>query len=164
MKRTLSVLLAVMLMAVMAGPAFADQAAITASWTADDVHEVNEATPGTSKSFLGTRLEGVLKKETSTLSGSGSIDIDMDDTAVFITTSSGASGGLFDSTWANGKPGQTLTMVLVTDGGATFDATPDTKTGFSSVTLQDANDSCTFKYTNDTDGWIVAGNAGCTIN
>ena len=34
MKRTLSVLLAVMLMAVMAGPAFADQAAGTAPLTA----------------------------------------------------------------------------------------------------------------------------------
>ena len=163
MKKKLSVLMAVLFVfAVMTLPAFADQAAITASWTADDVREINEATPGTSKSFLGTRLEGVLKKETSTLSGTEHVDIDVDDTAVFITTSAG--GGLADPSLADSVAGHELTLVLVTDNGKDFNMTPVTKKGFASITLEDANDSCTIKYTNATDGWIVTGNAGCTIN
>jgi hypothetical protein len=160
MNKKLLVLMAMLF--VMAVPAFADNAAITASWTADDVREVNDATPGTSKAFLGTRLEGVLKKETSTLSGVGHVDIDTDDTAVFITTS--ATAGLADPSLADSVAGHELTLVLVTDGGKDFIVSPTTKKGFASLTLDDANDSCTIKYTNDTDGWIVVGNAGCTIN
>ena len=61
---------------------------------------------------------------------------------------------------ANGVPGQELTITLVTDGGKDADVTPATLTGFVTVALDDAKDTVTLKYIDDTIGWIVIGATG----
>ena len=65
---------------------------------------------------------------------------------------------------ANGKPGQELTITLVTDGGKDADVTPATTTGFTTVALDDAKDTVTLKYIDDTVGWIVLGTTGTAAN
>lgn len=59
----------------------------------------------------------------------------------------------------DGVPGQELTITLVGDGGD-GDVTPTTKTGFATVALDDVKDTVTFKYIDDTVGWIVLGATG----
>lgn len=140
----------------------ADVAAYTSSLGTIDVYKINEATPGLREVRLGERLEGPLKKETSDVTTDGAMDLDVDDRVVFFTTT--AVQGTNDPSLANSVPGHQMTFVLETDAGWAVDITPLTKTGFTSVTLQDAKDSCTIEYANDTDGWFLVSNNGCTIN
>jgi hypothetical protein len=63
-------------------------------------------------------------------------------------------------TLANGKPGQILTIALVTDGGGTGTLTPTTKSGFTNIAFADAGDIATLQYVNDTVGWVILGTAG----
>lgn len=58
-------------------------------------------------------------------------------------------------TLADGVPGQTVTINIVTDGGGDATVTPATLTGFATVVLADAGDQVTFGYVNDTVGWII---------
>jgi len=65
---------------------------------------------------------------------------------------------------ANGTPGQMLTIICTSlNGSGTYTVTPVTKTGFTSFQLNTALDSITLLYFNDSIGWIVFGNNGCTL-
>jgi hypothetical protein len=73
------------------------------------------------------------------------------------TTGAGAEA----LTLANGSYlGQRLTIKLVTDGGGAGTLTPTTKTGFTSVVLDDAGEFVTLEWT--TSGWIIDGIGGLT--
>lgn len=63
-------------------------------------------------------------------------------------------------TLANGKPGQVLQILLVTDGNGDGTLTPTTKTGFATIVFADAGDRATLYYVNDTVGWIILGLSG----
>lgn len=51
---------------------------------------------------------------------------------------------------------------MKTDGGDGT-LTPTTKTGFSTITFNDAGDGVVLLYTDDTKGWVVVGNNGATL-
>ncbi len=163
-------------------PAHAALSALGTTWTGDDTYEVNNATPGTSKAFLGTYAQGPLGTVAATtfasnvngnptgkcLTGAGTFTTPT--TTVFLKT----TGANFNESYCLGNaviPGSTtpaynqrLTIVLVTDGGKDFRITPLTKTGFTDVQLDDAKDSVTLRYIDATVGWTVEGNAGAVIN
>lgn len=138
----------------------------------EDVTEINNATPGTSKTFLGTRLRGPLVQGATTYAsgdngnpaagGTCPDDYTTPTTTAFLKTTGATTGESY--CLGDGRVGQTLTVVLVTDGGRDFTVTPNTKKGFASVTFNDANDSATFKYLDSTNGWVIVGNNGATIN
>ncbi len=71
------------------------------------------------------------------------------------------SAGAIALTLADGTNGQIKYIVMGTDGGdATL--TPTTKTGYSTITFNDAGDGVTLVYIT-TKGWIVVGNNGATL-
>lgn len=71
------------------------------------------------------------------------------------------SAGAIALTLADGTNGQIKYIVMGTDGGdATL--TPTTKTGYSTITFNDAGDGVTLVFIT-TKGWIVAGNNGATL-
>lgn len=71
------------------------------------------------------------------------------------------SAGAIALTLADGTNGQVKHIVMGTDGGdATL--TPTTKTGYSTITFNDAGDGVTLVFIT-TKGWIVAGNNGATL-
>ena len=144
--------------------AFAALSAVDESFNSSDVDEINRSGPAFTKTKLGTRLRGTLARDVSnyTSSDSGAQTLDCTDAVIYFDTN--AAQGTNDPTFCDGQPGQQITFVLVTDNGNTIDITPDTKTGFTSITMSDAKDSCTLRYQDDTVGWVVAGNNGCTIN
>lgn len=80
----------------------------------------------------------------------------------------GGGGGL-DSTnggtrLPNGTPGQMITFIVTTvQSGGSWIITPVTKTGFSTLTMDTANDLATLLYVDDTIGWIILSQAGCTV-
>ncbi len=176
----------VMVVLFQAFPAHAANSAVGVTWTADDVREVNTATPGTQKAFLGTRLQGLTTTGATTLAAgdnlnasgkcvTGTAGFATPTTTVFLKTTGGSTGESYclgnavipgTSTNTTPTPGynQRLTVVLVTDGGKDFVITPLTKTGFSNIVMDDAKDSVTLRYINDTVGWTIEGNAGATIN
>jgi hypothetical protein len=167
--RTKNKILSILLIVVMAFAAtYAFATAVTTSWTTSDVREVDYLTPGSVKTQLGTRLQGPLVAGLTTISActtSASACNAVAQTATYraySVTSHSAFGN--SKALANGYQGQRVTYILGTDGGQDFYVTPTTKTGFTNIQLNDANDSCTLEYINSTYGWIVVGNAGCTIN
>lgn len=71
------------------------------------------------------------------------------------------SAGVIALTLADGTNGQVKLIVMGTDGGdATL--TPTTKTGYSTITFNDAGDGVTLVFIT-TKGWIVTGNNGATL-
>ena len=73
---------------------------------------------------------------------------------------------------ANGTPGQMVTIVLTTYDYKTVTITNDqvspavftmTKTGWDDVALNSSLDSVTLLYVDDTIGWVIIGNNGCTV-
>lgn len=71
------------------------------------------------------------------------------------------SVGAIALTLADGANGQVKNIVMGTDGGdATL--TPTTKTGYSTITFNDAGDGVTLVFIT-TKGWIVTGNNGATL-
>ena len=165
MKRNRILALLVML-ALIAGVAYAT--GVTTSWTSSDVREVNYLTPGAQKTQLGTRLQGV-----AGITGTGGIacstsyvscnTVATTATKRFYFGISGASYGI-SYALADGVQNQTVTFNLKTDGGKDLIITPTTKTGFTNATLNDANDSVTMQYIDDTTGWVITGNSAATIN
>jgi hypothetical protein len=68
-------------------------------------------------------------------------------------------------TFANGYPGQLLTLVAEPNsdtGTLTIDAT--TQFGWSSISMDTVGDTVTLLYVDDTLGWTVAAAQGVTIN
>jgi hypothetical protein len=77
----------------------------------------------------------------------------------YVAKTTGGTGEAL--TLANGSfLGQELTIRLVTDGGGAGTLTPTTKSGFTSVVLDDAGEFVTLEWT--TSGWIITGLGGLT--
>lgn len=168
--------------------AFAALSPLGTTWSSDDTREVNNATPGTQKAFLGTYAQGPIGTVGATTYASGENSnaslnscsagsgvFSTPTTTVFLKTTGALTGesyclgnAVIPGSIESGNPipayNQRLTIVLTTDGGKDFYITPRTKTGFTSVQLNDANDSVTLKYINATVGWIIEGNNGVTVN
>jgi len=73
--------------------------------------------------------------------------------------------GFTTGTLANGTPGQFLTIFITTvSGSGSYTLTPSTKTGFSSILFDTAKDQATLWYIDDTVGWVVFSQTGCTVN
>ncbi len=71
------------------------------------------------------------------------------------------SAGAIALTLADGVSGQIKIIVMGTDGGdATL--TPTTKTGYTTITFNDAGDGVVLVFIT-TKGWIVCGNNGATL-
>lgn len=84
----------------------------------------------------------------------------------YILKNIGGGGGLdvAGSVLPNGIPGQVLTILITgLQSGGTWKVTPTTKTGFQSVTFDTKGDSATFKYLDDTNGWLLDGAFGVTV-
>ena len=85
-------------------------------------------------------------------------------TAVNVTTpvTTVATSGVIALTLANGSRGQIKIITMITDGGdATL--TPTTLNGYTTITFNTDGDACILIYTDDTNGWSVIGNNGCTL-
>lgn len=87
-------------------------------------------------------------------SGAGAISVT---SAVTQLTTTGANA----LTLADGAAGQLKRIVMVTDGGDGT-LTPATKTGFSTITFNDAGDSVLLQF-HTTVGWTIVANNGCTV-
>lgn len=89
-----------------------------------------------------------------TLAAAGAVDLTSVTTRI-------DSAGAIALTLADGTNGQIKVIVMGTDGGdATL--TPTTKTGYSTITFNDAGDGVTLVFIT-TKGWIVTGNNGATL-
>lgn len=68
------------------------------------------------------------------------------------------------TTLQNGTPGQILVLYLrgVNTGGG-WKITPTTSKTFTTLTLDTAADTVMLLYVNDTVGWIILQNEGCTV-
>lgn len=162
MSRKLGFLITALALIALCVPAFA------ASLTTTDVYELNRATPGTDKVALGDKLQGPLMAGattsaicTTSVTACNRVAT-TEDTAVTLKTTGAAWGESL--ALANGYAGQLKTYVLTTDGGMNFTVTPTTKTGFTSVQLDDAKDAVTLRYVDSTVGWVIAGNSAATVN
>lgn len=89
------------------------------------------------------------------LSGSGALGALSLSSEVSLVTTTGASTG----TLGDGTPGQTKTVILVTDGGD-YVLTPGTFANGTTVTLDDANDYIKLIYVDSTIGWVSLGGSG----
>ncbi len=79
-----------------------------------------------------------------------------------ITKRIGGAGGLDETDGGtrldDGTPGQELTLyVIYVEGSGTWIITPDTTTGFTTITLDAANEFVTLLFHNSTVGWILKG-------
>lgn len=149
----------------------ADTQPSTTTPSSGDIGEINRATPGLTKVKLGTRLQGQLIIGATTYAANSNLypiastcagNYATPTTKTFLKTTGATHGEAY--CLGDGVIGQQLTPVLVTDGGQDFIITPKTKSGFSTAKLDDAKDTVTLEYMDDTTGWIVKGNNGSTIN
>lgn len=125
------------------------------------VNDINRAAPRTN---LGTKIKGLLADAGLAVSSTSTM------TAVTLTPTYAAyvytSGSSVGNSYAlgAGSTNQPVTFVLATDGGTDITISPDTKTGFTNIHLNDAKDSVTMKYIDSTVGWVITGNNGATVN
>lgn len=160
-------LLCLMFSVVFGGFVFAGPpASITSSWDSGDALVVDKSSPAAFKMQIGSRLYGpvgIVGTTTYAANDNGNPSVyATPTTSVFLKTTGAVRGESYKL--GNGVQNQQLTIVLVTDGGNDFYVTPLTKTGFTSAQLNDAKDSVTLRYVDDTTGWVVSGNNGATIN
>lgn len=104
----------------------------------------------TGNTVIGHGLTGSVQ----TLTGAGAVNLTTTTTKI-VTTGANAL------TLANGVDGQIKTLAMITDGGDGT-LTPTTKTGYSTITFNDAGDGCILQYFT-TLGWIILGNNGATV-
>jgi hypothetical protein len=90
----------------------------------------------------------------SARSGAGAVPITAP-TCLLTTTGANAL------TLADGAAGQRLRIIMIVDGGDGT-LTPTTKTGYSTITFNDASDSVDLEFCT-TYGWIIVGSRGVTI-
>ena len=105
--------------------------------------------------FAETNISGPIIQVPDTFSGAGAIPVT---TPVTLYTSTGAAQAL---TLANGTHGQIKRIVHDVDGGSGV-LTPTTRTGFSTVTFNNAGDTVTLQFFT-TRGWMVIGSFGAVI-
>lgn len=171
MKKFLSFLF-VLCALVITSPSFAANATVDQSLTSDDVYEINNATPGTSKTFLGTRLQGSLVKGSTSIAATDFIDgktcggapnqtaYVTPTTKAFIITSGSTKGQSY--CLGDGIDGQDLILVGVSISKS-FTVTPATKTGFAKIVVDTTNDSATLEFKTTT-GWVIVGNNAATVS
>lgn len=109
----------------------------------------------TAQSITNLALGGTLIATTDTLTGSGAIPV------TSLITKVNTTGGGTD-TLANGSDGQVKIIVLDVDSGTDAVITPTTKTGFTTITMNDAGDGVVLVYVT-TRGWICVANNGATL-
>jgi hypothetical protein len=90
----------------------------------------------------------------TTHSGAGAVPV----TASTVRLTTTAANAL---TLANGTNGQLLTIIMVVDGGDGT-LTPTTKTGYTTITFNDAGDAVTLQFMTSV-GWMVVSNYGTTV-
>ena len=97
----------------------------------------------------------------------GSTTKDATDAALPLTAAVVIGTSDADSEWSlpDGNPGQVLTLIIGTDGGAAI-VTPDSLTGSGWATMVFTNDGegASFMYVDDTVGWTVLGTFGISTN
>lgn len=89
------------------------------------------------------------------LSGAGAVNLT---TLTTVLTTTGANA----LTLADGTAGQMKVVVMAVDGGDGT-LTPTTKTGYTSITFNDAGDAVVLQFFT-TLGWMIVANYGATIN
>lgn len=145
-------------------------AGIANAITLSERDELNKATPGTDKVGLGTIMRsqlatGVIILFTGDTSAAASqtikLSVEPSGDTGYVRKFTSALGG-DSSPLADGRPGQILQITLVSDGGTNYIVTPDTSSGWRSITFADAGDVATFKFIDTTVGWIVLGTADVT--
>ena len=98
----------------------------------------------------------ILSEESQTGDGSTTIVVDPTKGLELLTSSASAE----DATLANGTTvGQTITVLLESDGGGDVTLTPATFLNGSTIAFADAGDSATMVWTG-TNGWAVIGSQG----
>lgn len=80
-----------------------------------------------------------------------------------------ASGTAKTITIAAGVPGQMVTLVEEATVAITIDPrkyplAPVARTGWNSIAITAANQSITLLWLDDTTGWVIVGNNGCTVS
>jgi hypothetical protein len=96
----------------------------------------------------------------------GSTTKDATDAALPLTDAVvyGTSDATSSWTLPDGKIGQILTVVIVTDGGAATITPTTPNAGWATVVLSDDVDTVTFMYIGDTLGWMILGTASDGTN
>ena len=76
-----------------------------------------------------------------------------------------ATGGVSAYSLANGTPGQTKHIVMITDGGNAVItvATPGMPGTDTTLTFDTVGDACTLLFIDTTSGWAVVGNNGVAV-
>jgi hypothetical protein len=119
-----------------------------------DTKKANGAEPQSARISLASMLGTPSLASVASIADSLAIPV----TAAYVAKATGSDAEAL--TLADGVPGQVLTVSLDTDGGGDGTLTPATSTGWATAVFADAGDSVTFKYINDTVGWVVIGSAG----
>lgn len=115
---------------------------------------VGPLTGSVTGNVTGSISGGTVTGNVQTLAAAGAVDVTSLVTRI-------DSAGAIALTLADGTNGQIKVIVMGTDGGdATL--TPTTKTGFSTITFNDAGDGVNLVFIT-TKGWIVTGNNGATL-
>jgi len=150
-----------------------------ANISADDIIELNNATPGTFKVQLGTVFsEEQANIDTNVISAAaaqstantalGRVDnvslefLTTDDTSIttitdvaYIRKFTGSNNEGINL--VNGETLQTITIALTVDGGGDFAITPDTSSGFDQINLTTAGDNVALRFIDSTIGWTLIG-------
>jgi len=109
----------------------------------------------TSPTLTSPTLSGAAKLGSSdTRTGAGAVSVTTIHTEV-VTTGANAL------TLADGVDGQVKVITMKTDGGDGT-LTPTTKTGYSTITFNDAGDTVTLLFKSGV-GWLITGSYGVTI-
>lgn len=168
------------LVALFALPSFvlADTAQVGNSPTSSDVYEIDNATPGTRKVQLGTRLRGKLQTGVTNIlttnvknqqaCGVGGVNAPFISpfTRAYVETQTAFGDSIC---LGDGYADEDLTFVLKT-AKQTFIISPATKTGFSTVSLTASNATVTLTWCDNQgtagSGWVVSGStpSGVTIS
>ena len=128
--------------------------AVTGNITGDVTGNVTGNVAGNVTGNVTGDLTGRTFGTVTSLSGAGAVPVTS--STVRLTTT--AANAL---TLANGTNGQLLTIVMVVDGGDGT-LTPTTKTGYTTITFNDAGDAVTLQYFT-TLGWMIVSNYGTTV-
>jgi hypothetical protein len=100
------------------------------------------------------RPSGVYVDSVDTRTGAGAISVTKGTTKL-VTTGANAL------TLADGQDGQIKRIHMITDGGDGT-LTPATKTGYTTITFNDAGDDVVLQFISGR-GWEVVSNNGCTV-
>ena len=128
--------------------------AVTGNITGDVTGNVTGNVAGNVTGNVTGDLTGRTFGTVTALSGAGAVPVTS--STVRLTTT-----GANALTLANGTNGQLLTIVMVVDGGDGT-LTPTTKTGYTTITFNDAGDAVTLQYFT-TLGWMIVSNYGATV-